>query len=93
VSGCVRHKSGQSLAVPCDDFNNTYDPLGHSYLLAGPDGTPGAVVRHVVETMRTGRVAGALAEGRQLILGADFGRAPAAANSNLPEEAAAALPA
>jgi esterase/lipase superfamily enzyme len=81
------------VAVDCDDFNNAYDPLGHSYLLAGPDGAPGAVVRHLVETMRTGRVAGALAEGRQLILGADFGRAPAAANSNLPEEAAAALPA
>ena len=31
------------VAVDCDDFNSRYDRLGHSYLLGGPDGRPGAV--------------------------------------------------
>ena len=63
------------VAVDCDAFNCRYDRLGHSYFLAGPDGRPGAALRHMVETMRTGRVAGAAAGTRQVLLadeGASF---------------------
>lgn len=55
------------VAVDCDAFNGRYDRLGHSYFLGEPDGRPGALLGHLVETLRTGRVAGAVA-GRRLIL-------------------------
>jgi esterase/lipase superfamily enzyme len=69
------------VAVDCDDFNCRYDPLGHSYLLADPAGRPGAVLRHLVEAMRGGRVAGLAAEQRRMIL-ADAAL-PEPANSDL----------
>lgn len=43
------------VAVDCDAFNSTYDRLGHTYFLGDRQGRPGAVLRHIVETMRTGR--------------------------------------
>jgi hypothetical protein len=72
------------VAVDCDDFNNLYDPLGHSYLLADSEGRPGAVVRHLVQTMRTGRVGGLEGEQRRLVLGHRFALDQPAANSNHP---------
>jgi esterase/lipase superfamily enzyme len=56
------------VAIDCDAFNCRYDRLGHSYFLAGPDGRPGAALRHMVETMRTGRVAGVAPGARQALL-------------------------
>ena len=64
------------VSVDCDAFNGRYDRLGHSYFLAAPDGRPGAVLRHMVETMRTGRVAGAAHGGRQLLLTDELGPTP-----------------
>lgn len=55
------------VAVDCDGFNGRYDRFGHSYFLADPDGRPGALLRHAVETMRTGRVAG-LAQGERALV-------------------------
>jgi esterase/lipase superfamily enzyme len=56
------------VAVDCDGFNSRYDRFGHSYFLADPDGRPGALLRHLVETLRTGRVAGLAPGGRCLLL-------------------------
>ncbi|HMR34017.1 MAG TPA: alpha/beta hydrolase [Geminicoccaceae bacterium] len=42
-------------AVDCDAFNSAYDRLGHTYFLGDGQGRPGTVLRHIVETMRTGR--------------------------------------
>ena len=81
-SGAVRPPN--VVAVDCDDFNSRYDRLGHSYLLADPEGRPGAVVRHLVETMRTGRVGGLEGEQRRLVLGHRFALDQPAANSNHP---------
>lgn len=50
-------------AVDCDAFNCRYDRLGHTYFLAGHDGRPAPALRHMVETMLTGRVACAAPEG------------------------------
>jgi esterase/lipase superfamily enzyme len=77
-------------AVDCDDFNGRYDPFGHSYLLADPAGRPGAALRHLVETMRGGRVAGLEPGRRRLILGDAFPAPPAPANSDRPAPAGAA---
>lgn len=71
------------VAVDCDAFNGRYERLGHTYFLAGPDGRPGALLRHMVETMRTGRVAGAVPGVRQLLL------ADEAAGTDPPEPCAA----
>jgi len=44
-------------SVDCDDFNNTYDkPMGHSYFLTDPKGKDGAVFKHMIQAMKTGRV-------------------------------------
>jgi esterase/lipase superfamily enzyme len=79
------------VAVDCDDFNNRYDRLGHSYLLADPNGHPGAVLRHMVETMRTGRVASVMPGRRRVILGEGFGTPPDPANNDQPPAPAAEL--
>lgn len=63
------------VAVDCDAFNGRCDRFGHSYFLALPDGSPGPLVRHMVETMRTGRVAGAGTGARQIVLGPEEDRA------------------
>jgi hypothetical protein len=61
------------VAVDCDAFNNRCDRLGHSYFLAGPDGHPGPLLRHLIQTIRTGRVPGAEAGSRRIMLpGADL---------------------
>ena len=77
------------VAVDCDDFNCRYDGLGHSYLLADPEGRPGALVRHMVATMRHGRVAGLLPDRRELILTGGWTAPPVAANNDRPAVAAA----
>jgi esterase/lipase superfamily enzyme len=56
------------VAIDCDAVNNVYDELGHSYFLGDGMGRPGAVLRHVVETIRTGRVAGLQPGRRRLVL-------------------------
>lgn len=43
------------VAVDCDVVNSVYDRLGHTYFLGDRQGRPGAVLRHVVEAIRTGR--------------------------------------
>lgn len=43
------------VAVDCDAFNSAYDRLGHTYFLSDGRGRPGAALRHLVETLRTGR--------------------------------------
>jgi esterase/lipase superfamily enzyme len=54
------------VAVDCDAFNNDTDRLGHSYILAN------TLLRHLVETIRTGRVPGSEAGSRRIVLpGAD----------------------
>lgn len=75
-------------AVDCDDFNGRYDRFGHSYLLADPAGRPGAVLRHLVETMRSGRVAGMAPDCRRLILADGFSAPPMPANDRAPLAAA-----
>jgi esterase/lipase superfamily enzyme len=73
------------VAVDCDGFNSAYDRFGHGYFLADPEGRPGALLRHALETMRTGRVA-ALAMGqRRLMLEPESAQAlPLPANSDRP---------
>lgn len=56
------------VTIDCDDFNGRYDRLGHSYFLADGEGRPGALLRHLVETLSTGRVAGVGPDGRSLLL-------------------------
>ena len=44
-------------AVDCDDFNIAYDsPVGHAYFGVDAQGQPGALIRHVLECVTTGRV-------------------------------------
>ena len=44
-------------SVDCDDFNNSYDkPMGHSYFLTAPKGKDGAVFKHMLQAIKTGRV-------------------------------------
>ncbi len=44
-------------AIDCDDFNNKYDRVGHTYFLDDPQtGDAGLLLRHAWECMRTGRV-------------------------------------
>ena len=44
-------------AVDCDNFNNSVDPpLGHTYFLADRAGDPSPLLRHLLRTIRTGRV-------------------------------------
>jgi esterase/lipase superfamily enzyme len=66
------------VAVDCDGFNSRYDRLGHGYFLADPQGGPGALLRHLVETIATGRVAGLAPGERHLLL------TEAPANGDLP---------
>lgn len=69
------------VAIDCDDFNSRYDRFGHSYFLADPQGQPGALLRHLVETVASGRVAGEVADARRQRLGT----ALQPANSDVPE--------
>jgi len=59
-------------AIDCDDFNNKYDRLGHSYFLDDPQsGDAGLLLRHAWICMRTGRVpvtSRAIPESRMEIL-------------------------
>ncbi len=56
------------VAIDCDAVNHERDRLGHTYFLGDATGAPGAVLRHIVDTLLSGRVCG-LAEGaRRLIL-------------------------
>jgi esterase/lipase superfamily enzyme len=64
------------VAVDCDGFNSCYDRFGHSYFLADPDGRPGTMLRHLVETVGTGRVGGAGPDRRQLLGGEGPARTP-----------------
>jgi esterase/lipase superfamily enzyme len=70
------------VAVDCDGFNSRYDRFGHSYFLADQDGRPGALLRHLVETVRGGRVVGAGQDRRQLLDGAEATPARPAATAN-----------
>ncbi|MEO0768243.1 MAG: alpha/beta hydrolase [Cyanobacteria bacterium J06649_4] len=60
------------FAIDCDDFNNDYDRLGHTYFLDDPQsGDAGLLLRHAWACMRTGRVPGtssAIPESRVEIL-------------------------
>jgi esterase/lipase superfamily enzyme len=67
------------VAADCDGFNGAADRWGHSYFLDGPDGRPGPLLRHMVETMRTGRVAGAAPGARRIVLGGAGEEVPSAA--------------
>ncbi len=69
------------VAVDCDDFNSRYDRLGHSYFLGDGEGRPGALLRHLVETVSTGRIAGVAPNTRHLLLTEGLG---VAANSDRP---------
>jgi esterase/lipase superfamily enzyme len=69
------------VAVDCDGFNSGYDRLGHTYLLADPQGRPGCLLRHLVATVRSGRVAGLAPDQRRFLLDGEP-REPA--NSDLP---------
>ncbi len=72
------------VAIDCDGFNSCYDRFGHSYFLGDPAGRPSPLVEHLVETLRTGRVAG-LAAGRRMILAGPLARPVApAANGDAP---------
>lgn len=71
-------------AVDCDGFNGRYDRLGHSYFLDAPDGAPGALLRHLVETLRTGRVGGMAPDQRRLVLTPESLSLPPAANNDAP---------
>ncbi len=64
LSRCTRNV----VAVDCDSFNDRCDRLGHSYFLADSLGQPGPLVRHMVETMRSGRIAGVVPGTRRLLL-------------------------
>lgn len=55
-------------AVDCDDFNNQYDTVGHTYFLQDTLAKPGLVFRHIWEAIRTGRVPMPTPESRALIL-------------------------
>jgi esterase/lipase superfamily enzyme len=78
------------VAVDCDDFNSRYDRFGHSYFLADPQGQPGALLRHLVATVASGRVAALASDGRRLLLGEGSLPAPCPANTDLPPIARAA---
>lgn len=80
------------VAVDCDDFNGRYDRLGHSYFLGDPEGRPGALLRHLVETVSTGRVADVAPDGRHLLLTESrvFGAVPANSDQPTPMRAARA---
>ena len=71
------------VAVDCDDFNSRYDRLGHSYFLDDTAGGPGALLRHMVETMATGRVTGIASDQRRLRLTAYPAPAAIPANSDV----------
>ncbi len=60
------------FAVDCDAVNDLYDPLGHSYFLADPEGRPGAVLAHIAETLVLGTPPGFGGELRRYRLPADF---------------------
>ena len=72
------------VAVDCDDFNSSYDRFGHSYFLADAQGQPGVLLRHLVETVITGRVAGCATATRCVRLGEHGADLPPPANSDLP---------
>jgi esterase/lipase superfamily enzyme len=60
------------FAVDCDEVNNRYDRLGHSYFLDAPDGRPGAVLQHIAATLAAGTPPGFGDGVRTFRLPADF---------------------
>ncbi len=72
------------VAVDCDGFNSRYDRFGHSYYLADERGAPGLLLRHLIDTMRTGRPAGLGPDCRRIVL-----EAAQPANDQPPQPAAA----
>lgn len=61
------------FGLDCGDFNNLYDdPVGHSYFLRAPDGTPGLLFDHLWECVRRGRVPMETASTRVQILRTRF---------------------
>ncbi|MCY7295607.1 alpha/beta hydrolase [Alteromonas sp. a30] len=53
----MSHTQSNVYAIDCDNFNNRYDhPKGHSYFLDDETGAPGAVFKHLLKSMQTGRV-------------------------------------
>lgn len=73
----IGHVPANVTVVDCDGFNSAYDRLGHTYFLGDPGGRPGTALRHIVETMRTGRPAAGSGPQRLVLE-----EAPAPANSN-----------
>lgn len=71
-------------AVDCDAVNLRYDRLGHTYFLNRPEGDAGVVLAHMVETLRTGRVAGMAPGERRLVISPDRIPLAAPANSDIP---------
>ena len=44
-------------AIDCDDLNTRYDfPKGHSYFIDNGRGQPGKIFKHMLESIKTGRV-------------------------------------
>jgi esterase/lipase superfamily enzyme len=78
------------VAIDCDDFNSRYDRIGHSYFLGDAEGRPGALLRHLVETVSTGRVAGVAPDGRRLLLTESRVVGAVPANCDLPTPKVAA---
>lgn len=65
---CLELTPANVVAVDCDAVNHDRDRLGHTYFLGDAGGSPGAVLRHIVDTLLSGRVAGLSDGARKLIL-------------------------
>ncbi len=53
----MRKTQSNVYSIDCDNFNNRYDkPKGHSYFLDDDKGKPGAVFKHIYDSLKTGRV-------------------------------------
>lgn len=74
------------VAVDCDGFNSRYDRFGHSYFLTDSDDRPGTLLRHMLATIRSGRVEGA-EPGRRRLLLTDQNGPLVAANADEPATA------
>lgn len=51
--------------VDCDEFNNLFDPIGHTYFLTNKEGKASPVIKHMADAIRGGRV---IPDKRSLIL-------------------------
>lgn len=72
------------VAVDCDAFNSCDDRFGHAYFLSGAGGRPTPLLEHLVETLRTGRVAGGAALRRMILTGPLASTLAPAANADVP---------